>query len=133
MYLENPPAGVEYFRITNGVNFWMGERLWRRHGWEFGLAAGPVFLVPISKVRGQVYDKSDGIWGSQYELGGAVLSAEVERRVKLLPWVYGEVTVRGTASHLSANVADGKARMMNYALHLNYGLSLQSRREPAGR
>lgn len=129
LYLDNPPSEVEFFRITNGVNFWMGERLWRRHRWEFGVGAGGAWLVPISKVRSQEYDKANGIWGSQYELGGAVLSASVARRLKLLPWVYGNLSLKGTASHLSANIAEGKAKTMNYALHLNYGLSLQSKRD----
>jgi hypothetical protein len=133
VYLDNPPPEVEYFRVTNGVNFWMAERLWRKGNWEVGLGGGPVWVVPISKVRGAVYNKANGIWGSQYELGGAVLSANLTRRVRMLPWVYGTLSVKGTAATLRMNVADGKATMKNFAFHINYGLSLQSRRDSAGR
>jgi hypothetical protein len=129
VYLENPPAEVEFFRITNGVNFWMAERLWRKRHWEFGVGGGPVWVVPISKVRGLEYNKANGIFGSQYELGGAVISANVTRRVKLIPWVYGILSVKGTAATLKARVAEGNASLMNYALHVNYGLSLQTKRD----
>ena len=129
LYLDNPPAEVEFFRITNGVNFFLAERLWRKHRWEFGFATGPVFLVPISKIRGGEYNKANGIWGSQYDLGGAALSADATFRLMLIPWVHGSLSLRGTAAALKANIADGKATMMNYALHLNYGMSLQSKRD----
>jgi hypothetical protein len=131
LYLDNPPPEVEFFRITNGVNFFLAERLWRKKAWEFGLATGPVFLVPISRIRNATYDKANGIWGSQYDLGGGAVSANVAFRLRLIPWVYGTVSLKGTAAALKARIAGGNATLMNYALHLNYGLSLQSKRNPS--
>src|ERR1041384_5575633 len=61
MYLDNPPPGVAFFRITNGLNFVLGERLWRRRGWEYGVGAGPVYAVPVSSVRGAVYNTATGL------------------------------------------------------------------------
>ena len=129
LYLDNPPPEVSYFQITNGLNFFMAERLWRRHPWEFGLAAGPVFLVPISHVRSGAYNKANGIRGSQYDLGGAVVSANAAIRLRVIPWVYGSLSLKGTAAAFKADIADGKATLKNYALHLNSGMSLQSKRD----
>ncbi len=128
IYMDNPPLGVQYFRVTNGVNFFLAERLWRRHGWEFGGGAGPVLAVPVSSVRGIVYDNADGIFHSQYELSGAGIQANVARRLKLLPWVYGSLSLKATAAYLHVHLGDGHAVTMNYALHAEYGISLQSHR-----
>jgi hypothetical protein len=129
LYLDNPPTPeVSYFRITNGVNNLLGERLWRRSGWEYGVGLGPAFVVPISRVRGQTYDHADGIFESRYEFGGGTLQVNVARRLKLLPYAYGSLSVKGTMSYLRPHIVDGHASLMNYALHLQYGLSLQSAR-----
>jgi hypothetical protein len=129
LYLNNPPPGVDYFRITNGVNFFLAERLWRRKGWELGVGVCPIFVVPVSEVRGLVYNKANGIFGSVYELGGAGLETDVSRRVRLLPFVFGILTIKATAAYLDVNIADGKARLTNLALHATYGLSLQSKKK----
>jgi hypothetical protein len=127
LYLDNPPPEVIRFRITNGVNILLAERLWRTKGWELGVGVGPALTVPFSTVRGRSYGKSDGIWGSRYDLGGATLQGGVARRMKLLPYTYGSLTAKVTATTISAKIADGRATTMNYALHLQYGLSLQSK------
>jgi hypothetical protein len=127
IYLDNPPEGVAFFRVTNGVNLLQGERLWRRSGWEYGVGAGPVLTVPVSSVRGLVYDNAHGVFRSKYQFGGGVLSANVGRRLHLLPFVYGTASVMGTASYLRVDIADGHARTLNFALHFRYGISLQSK------
>lgn len=129
LYLDNPPApDVTVFRITNGVNHLLVERLWRTKGWEYGIGAGPLVAVPISTIRGKTYGKSVGIFGSRYALDGAVIGGTLARRVKLLPFTYGSLSVKATAGYLDVDVADGHATTMNYALHLQYGLSLQSKK-----
>ena len=127
IYLENPPPGVQVFQVTNGVNFLLGERLWRRRGWEFGVGAGPLYAVPVSSVRGLVYDNAHGIFRSQYELAGAALQANVARRIRLLPYTFGSLSVKATAGYLHVHIANGHAVTGNFALHVQYGLSLQSR------
>lgn len=126
LYLDNPTDEVTRFRITNGVNHLLVERLWRRNGWELALGAGPTLTVPISTVRGRSYAFSKGVFGSRYDLGGGTLEAGVARRLKLLPYTYGSLTAKATVSYLDVRIAGGNARTMNYALHLQYGLSLQS-------
>jgi hypothetical protein len=109
------------------VNQLLAERLWRSGGWEYGVGVGPVFAVPISEIRGLTYDQSAGTFGSKYEFGGGVIAGNLARRLKLLPFTYGSLSVKGTVSYLNVNVAEGHAITMNYALHFQYGLSLQSK------
>jgi hypothetical protein len=127
IYLDNPPPCVAYFRVTNGVNFFLAERLWRRQGWEFGVGATPIFAVPVSEVRGLVYDNAHGIFHSQYELSGFGLQANLARRVRLVPFTYGTLALKATAAHLYLHIGDGHAVTDNFALHIQYGLSLQSK------
>ena len=54
--------------------------------------------------------------------------AGVARRVKLFPYTRGSLTAKVTASYLDVPIANGDARTTNIALHLQYGLSLQSAR-----
>ena len=127
LYLDNPQQDVTHFRITNGVNHIIAQRLWRRGAWELSAGGGPTLVVPISVVRGKHYGLRDGIFGSRYEFGGATLHGSVARRLKLLPYTYGSVTAKGTVSYLDVPISDGRATTMNYALHLQYGISLQSK------
>jgi len=127
IYLDNPPAEITAFRITNGINMLLVEKLWRTKGWELALGAGPTLIVPFSTIRGKTYGRTEGIFGSRYDLGAASLEAGVARRLKLLPYTYGSLTAAVTATTISAKIADGRAKTMNYALHLQYGLSLQSK------
>lgn len=127
MYLDNPPPEVGYFRITNGVGFLLAERLWRRGGWEYGVGAGPVMSVPYSEVRGLPYDQGHGFFHSQYELVGPGVQVNLTRRLRLLPFTFGMVSLKATAAHLHTHIADGHATTWDYAVHLQYGLSLQTR------
>jgi hypothetical protein len=109
------------------VNLFLAERLWRRGSWKIGVGAGPVLAVPISDVRGLVYNDAHGFFHSQYELAGPGFAANLQRRVRLLPMTYGMLALKATATPLYLHVADGHATTSNFALHVQYGLSLQSR------
>ena len=87
--------------------------------------------VPISTVRGKSYGQLDskGIFGSRYELAGATVMGTVSRRIKLLPYTYGSLEIKATAAHLDVPIADGRGKLNNFALHFQYGLSLQSRKD----
>jgi len=82
--------------------------------------------VPISTVRDKEYGERNGVFGSRYELGGATLQANVARRFRLVPFAYGSLSAKGTVTYLDVPIADGRATTMNYALHLQYGISFQS-------
>ncbi len=119
---------MSYFRITNGVNNLLAEHLWRSHGWDYGVGAGPAFVVPISQVRGKEYDHADGIFESRYEFGGGTVQLNLQRPIRLLPFLSGSLALKGTASYLRVRIADGHARLVNLALHVQYGISLQAPR-----
>jgi hypothetical protein len=126
IYMDNPPPGVAYLRVTNGVNFLLAERLWRRGGWEYGFGAGPILAVPVSSVRGLIYDNAHGFLHSQYELAGPGIQINLARRLQLLPFTSGSLAVKATAAYLYLHIADGHATTPNFALHLQYGLALQT-------
>lgn len=127
LYLDNlPQPEVTRFRITNGVNHAVVQRFWRRRHWEIGVGVGPTYAVPISTVRNKSYGSRKGVFGSRYEFGGATVQGSVARRLKLLPYTYGNLTAKTTATYLDVPIAEGKAKTMNYALHLQYGIGFQS-------
>jgi hypothetical protein len=131
LYLDNPPPEVIRFRITNGVNNLLVERHWRTGNWEFGVGAGPSFAVPISTVRGKSYGQLDskGVFGSRYELAGGTVMGTVSRRLKLLPYTFGSLAIKATVTHLDVPIAEGRGKLNNVAIHFQYGLSLQSRKD----
>jgi hypothetical protein len=126
LYLDNPSGDVFRFRITNGVNNLLVERHWRRGGFELGVGAGPSFAVPISNIRGKTYSHASGVFSSRYELAGGTLMGTLARRVKLFGTVYASFAAKTTVARLRVNVADGHADLTNVALHLQWGISLQS-------
>ncbi len=128
LYLDNPPEPeVLRFRITNGINNLLAERHWRVDGWELGVGAGPVFAVPVSTVRGKSLSKAHGIFDSAYELDGFTVLGTVARRLKLFPHTYGSFAIKATITPLSVSIAEGRGKLINYAIHLQYGLSLQGK------
>jgi hypothetical protein len=128
LYLDNPPAEVIRFRITNGVNMLLVQRHWRVSGWELGVGAGPTLAVPVSTVRGKSYGRSEGVFGSRYNLSGATVMGTVARRIRLLPHTYGTGAIKLTLTHLDVPIADGRGKLNNVALHFQYGLSLDAGR-----
>lgn len=128
LYLDNPPTPeVTRFRITNGVNNLLAERHWRVHGWELGVGAGPMLAVPVSTVRGKDYGRAEGVFGSRYVLSGATMLGTVAHRLKLLPYTYGSLALKATVTPMSVPIAEGHATTTNLAVHLQYGLSFQSK------
>lgn len=126
IYLDNPPLPeVIRFRITNGINNFLLERHWRVKGFELGVGAGPTLAVPVSTVRGKPFSKADGVLGSTYELAGYTVMATAARRLKLFPYTYGSFAIKLTATPLDVTIADGTGKLTNYAIHFQYGLSLQ--------
>lgn len=127
LYLDNPPAPeVTKFWITNGVNIVLLERLLRVGKYELALGAGPTWVVPRSVVRGEEYDFTDNVFGSRYDFGGWTGAVGITRRVQVVPRVHGTLSVKATASLLDVPIARGRAETTNLALHVGYGISLQT-------
>ena len=127
LYLDNPGPEVTTFRITNGVNHLLIERLWKvGSGMEVGVGAGPMFAVPISTVRGLSRDHSNGVFGSRYELSGGTLMATAAKSIRLLPHTHGSLAAKLTVTSLDVSIAQGSARTTAVALHLQYGIGFST-------
>lgn len=126
VYLDNPPPDVIRFRITNGVNHILVQRHWRVGDFELGVGAGPTLAVPVSTVRDKSYGEASGVFGSRYELAGGTVMGTVARRLKLFPYTSGSLAIKTTLTRLDVPIADGRGKLDNFAVHFQYGLSLQS-------
>ena len=59
-------------------------------------------------------------------MAGPGLQINVARRLRLLPFAFGSLSLKATGAHLYMHIANGHAVTSNLALHLQYGVSLQS-------
>jgi hypothetical protein len=121
LYLTNPPAEVQRFQITNGMNMVTVSRAFRHANFSYAVGAGPVVTFPINRVRGEKLRRGRGFWGG-YFLSGANVMASATRRFPLLAGVFLSLDARASASYVRVPVEDGRAAVPNLALHLHAGL-----------
>jgi hypothetical protein len=126
IYLTNPPAEVEKFRITNGMNMFTLSRGFRRGLFSYALGAGPVVTYPINRVRGQKLQSGRGFLGG-YFLSGGTLLASATRRFPLTAGFFLSLDGRVSASYVRVPVVNGHASVPNLALHFHAGLGYQHR------
>jgi len=128
LYLDNPPEPeVTRFWITNGVNIIMAQRILPLGKQEVSIGAGPTWGVPRSTVRGETYSFTRGKEGGRYDFAGWSGQVGVTRRLKVAPHVYGVLGLKGTITTIDLPIARGRAETTNLALHVNYGISLQTK------
>jgi len=123
MYLTDPPAAVQFFRITNGVNMLTVSRGFRRGNFSYAFGAGPVITFPVTRVRGRENGGGRGFWGG-YFLSGANLMASATRRVPLAGPLFLSLDGRASASYLRIPVGGGHAAVPNVAFHFHLGVGL---------
>jgi hypothetical protein len=121
IYLTNPPAAVQQFRITNGLNLLTVSRTFRRGEFSFGLGAGPVVTFPRTRIRDQRLEEGRGFWGG-YFLSGGHLMASATRRFPLSGRLFFSLDGRASATYLRLPVGNGHASVPNFALHFHGGL-----------
>jgi hypothetical protein len=121
LYLTNPPASVQQFRITNGMNLLTVSRTFRRGDFSSGLGAGPVVTFPVSRIRNQGLEEGRGFWGG-YFLSGGHLMASATRRVRLTGQLFLSLDGRASVSYVRVPVNNGHASLPNFALHFHAGL-----------
>lgn len=131
VYLSNPPAEIQKFRITNGMNMFTLSRGFRHGRLSYALGAGPVVTYPINRVRGQKLQSGRGFLGG-YFLSGGSLMASATRRFPLTTGFFLSLDGRVSATYVRVPVADGHASVPNLALHLHAGLGYEHQR-PAAR
>jgi hypothetical protein len=124
IYLTNPPAEIQKFRITNGMNMFTLSRGFRRGKFSYALGAGPVITYPINRVRGQKLQSGRGFLGGYFVSGGSLL-VSATRRFPLTAGIFLSLDGRVSASYVRVPVANGHASVPNLALHLHGGLGFQ--------
>lgn len=127
IYLSNPPAEIQKFRITNGMNMFTLSRGFRHGRLSYALGAGPVVTFPINRVRGQKLQSGRGFLGG-YFLSGGTLMASATRRFPLIAGLFFSLDGRVSATYVRVPVADGHASVPNLALHVHAGLGYQQER-----
>ena len=124
VYLSNPPAEIQKFRITNGMNMFTLSRGFRRGLFSYALGAGPVITYPMNRVRGQKLPSGRGFLGGYFLSGGSLLASST-RRFPLTAGFFLSLDGRVSATYVRVPVADGHASVPNVALHLHAGLGYQ--------
>jgi hypothetical protein len=121
IYLTNPPATVQQFRITNGLNLLTLSRTFRRGDLSWGLGAGPVVAFPRTRIRDQRLEEGRGFWDG-YFLSVGHLMASAMRRFPIAGRLFLSLDGRASASYVRLPVANGHASVPNFALHFHAGL-----------
>jgi hypothetical protein len=132
IYLTNPPAAVQQFRITNGMNLFTVSRTFRRGNFSYGFGAGPVVTFPVSQVRGRKLEEGRGFWGG-YFLSGGDLMASATRRVRLTGSLFLSLDGRASVSYVRVPIGEGHASVPNFALHFHVGLGYGAGAQPSRR
>ncbi len=125
IYLTNPPAEVQQFRITNGFNIATISRAFRSKNLTYSLGAGPVITYPINTIRNKKLGHDVG-WNG-YTFGGASVLGMVTREFPIAGGLMLSLDARGSASYVRVPVIDGHASVPNVALHLHAGLGYRFR------
>jgi len=120
VYLTNPPAEVEFFRITNGVNMLTLSRGFRQGDFSYAFGAGPVITFPVTRVRGLENGGGRGFWGG-YFLSGAAVMASATRRIPLAAGFFLSLDGRASTTYVRIPVGGGHAAVPNFAVHLHLG------------
>ena len=125
IYLTNPPAEVQQFRITNGFNIATISRAFRSKNLTYSIGAGPVITYPINTIRNKRLGHDVG-WNG-YTFGGASVLGMVTREFPVTGGLMLSLDARGSASYVRVPVIDGHASVPNVALHLHAGLGYRFR------
>ena len=125
IYLTNPPAEVQQFRITNGFNIATISRAFRSKNLTYSIGAGPVITYPINTIRNKKLGHNVG-WNG-YTFGGASVLGMVTREFPVTGGLMLSLDARGSASYVRVPVIDGHASVPNVALHLHAGLGYRFR------
>ncbi|MGH7659280.1 MAG: hypothetical protein ACREL6_13675 [Gemmatimonadales bacterium] len=124
LYLEDPPAGIQGFNISNGFNILALSRGWKRGHLVLTLGAGVVITHPETRIRGRNIDPDRGfIWDGYFLSGGAVIGG-INRRFPITGDFFLSLDGRMSASYVSVPTAGGHASVPNVAFHGHGGVGV---------
>lgn len=131
IYIDDLPADVQHFEITDGYNLFYFNRAWNleKYGVIARVGAGFVVAHPQITVRDvETYTQGGGaipmIWDtdSGYQWAGLSAQVAVEKEFQIHENWY--VSLEGKLTHSSSDIdlKNGSVEVPNTALHLNCGI-----------
>jgi hypothetical protein len=121
IYLDDPPAGVQRFSISNGFNIITVNRAWsmRKFIWRFGI--GLVVTHPESTVRNKPFDESQGILGQGFYISGGTIQGAIGKQIILWKGLFASIEAKLIVSLVRVPIVDGHADVPNVAGHILFG------------
>jgi hypothetical protein len=120
--LVDPPAEIQQFDISHGLNHFLVNRAWLVDSWVLQAGAGLVLAHPENDIRGQRLSEHGGVWRSGYYFTGPAFLVSAGRRFDLGQDWFATVEAKATAARVRVPVADGRAELWAAAGHLAAGL-----------
>lgn len=122
LYLENTGDEVQHFGISHGFNMLMINRVWRPGWFESRVGGGFVLAHPENTIRGKTFGQTSDDLDMGYFISGPVINLALGKPVYVTQTVYLNFEVKSTLAWSQVKVADGHARLWNWALHAVCGL-----------
>lgn len=126
IYLNNPTAEVEDFKVTFGYNLLLINyaRKWR--GIVFRGGGGAVIVHTSSRIRGLDFSLPDnGVFGGTYDLAGVGGQIAVAYPYYFTERFFANVEAKFTAAFAVVPIAQGVAHTPNLAFHGLFGIGYE--------
>ena len=121
MILKNRPDEVQWFSITHGFNTLTINRAIEMKEIIVRVGVGGVLTHPESTIRHQVLNEKSGLLNLGYYLRGPVFMTSAARPVAFGKSFLINFEGKITAGYAQVPIADGHARVIHLALHLQAG------------
>ncbi len=125
LYLKNTNSDVQKFNISHGFNMLIFSYGIVKHHYRYKLGLGLVIAHPESEISGLEFGNSTDDWDMGYYLTGPIVSAGVDRQIKLSKIIYLAIGAKTTVAFAKVPINSGHARFVNVAGHLNLGFGLR--------
>ncbi len=125
LWLNNPPAEVDTFRMTFGYNplLWSLGREFYPWLWVYA-GLGPVIAHPVNTVNGRKVSNSPKLWptGKRYEFVGAAVQMGAESFWNFSEHFFLNADLKLLLSYAwRIPIAGGTAKSLPTSLHFNFG------------
>jgi hypothetical protein len=132
VYVDNPPADVQVFSVSHGLNFVTVQRAWARGPDDLRAGAGLIVAHPENTVRGRALDERRGLFRAGYHLAGPAVLVAAGRRAELRPWLTLGAEARASVAPVQVPVEGGHARFTNLGVHVLVGMGVRQAGRPEG-
>ena len=125
IFLDDLPAEVQRFSISDGFNILTINRAWNTRKFIWRLGVGLVVTHPESTVRGKSFDESKGIFSQGYYISGVASQCALGKQILLWKGFFVSIEGKVTFSFVRVPIVDGHANVPNVAVHILVGLGYQ--------